>query len=205
MNIYHRYIDLPFVYQKPKIFNESSNTFINYVNHKHIEKELLDWIDSYNLKFSNIVESFYTSKKNKICVPIHNDMTVKPGVNDAVKLNFTWGPESSKTRWWKIKNENKLIELQHDTNEINKGLELAEIIPDIECNRCYTAYESDVELAYEKTINKPSLLNVGQLHSTFNPDPLQDRWTLSFVILRKDNKHVTFKESLEIFKKNSYE
>jgi hypothetical protein len=205
MNIYHRYIDLPFVYQKPKIFTETSNTFINYVNHKHIKKELLDWIDSYNLKFSNIVESFYTSKKNKIFVPIHNDMTVKPGVKDSVKLNFTWGPESSKTRWWKIKDENKLIEVQHDTNEINKGFELAGIIPDIECNKCYTANESDVELVYEKTINKPSLLNVGQLHSTFNPDTLQDRWTLSFVILKKDNTHLTFKESLEIFKKNSYE
>jgi len=200
MNIYHRYISLPFEYNKPTMFNNTSESFINYVQHKQIDKQLFDWIDGYDLKFSNIVESFYTAKSNKVFVPLHNDTTVKPGINDPVKLNFTWGPEDSKTRWWKIKDENKLIEVNHDTNEINEEFKQAGIVPDIECHKCYTAEQSDVDLVYEQTINKPSLLNVGQLHSTYNPNELQDRWTLSFVLLKKDGAHLSFAESLEIFK-----
>lgn len=199
MNIYHRYIKVPFTYEKPKLFEQAGHSFINYVGKEHIDPRIVNWLEEYNIEISNVVESFYTSKDNTIAVPIHNDMTIKPGVNDAVKLNFTWGPEDSKTRWWKVKEESKLLEIIHDQNEINQGFKQAGIVPDIECDRCYSARPDDVELAYEKTIDRPSLLNVGQLHSTHNPNKDMDRWTLSFTLLHQDKSHVSFNEALELF------
>lgn len=199
MNLYHRYIDVPFTYENPFIFDEQPKSFINYVDKKYVKVEFTDWLKKFNLKISNIVESFYTSKENKIFVPIHNDMTIEPGVADAVKLNFTWGPKDSTTRWWKIKEGAKFIEVIHDQNQINQSFKEAGIIPDIECDRCYSAHEDDVEMVYEKVIDRPSLLNVGQLHSTHNPNLESDRWTLSFTLLHQDNSYVRFNEALKIF------
>lgn len=199
MNLYHRYIKVPFVYEKPSIFDGQSDTFIDYVAKEHIKPELLIWLKEFNIKISNVVESFYTSKENKVTVPIHNDMTIKPGTNDAVKLNFTWGPTDSTTRWWKVKDESKLIEIIHDQSGYNDAFKAVGIEPDIDCHKCYTAKEHDLEMVYEKVIDKPSLLNVGQLHSTYNPSPTLDRWTLSFTLLHEDNSHVSFSEALEIF------
>jgi len=203
MNIYHRYIDIPFTYEKPEQFTET-DVFIRYVGKDIVTNEFKEWLSTYNLHLSNVIEGFYTAKGNRVTVPLHNDMTIKPGVNDAVKLNFTWGPVESKTRWWKVKDEDSLIEIVHDTNEVNEGFKQAGIVPDIECDKCYTARDEDVEMVYEKTIDKPSLLNVGQLHSTYNPGN-EDRWTLSFTLLKEDNSHLTFDEALELFKDVVYE
>ena len=52
---------------------------------------------------------------------------------------------------------------------------------------------------YETVIDRPSLLNISQLHSTFNPSPTEHRWTLCFTLL-KDDKALSFDEALEIFK-----
>ena len=59
-------------------------------------------------------------------------------------------------------------------------------MPDIECYKCYSADKDDLELVYEAVINKPSLMNVGQLHDTYNPDLENSRWTLSFTLLNMD-------------------
>ena len=62
------------------------------------------------------------------------------------------------------------------------------------------ADKDDLELVYEAVINKPSLMNVGQLHDTYNPDLENSRWTLSFTLLNMDGSHCTFKQATEIFK-----
>lgn len=205
MNIYHRYIKLPFIYEKPKIFLAVSNSFINNFQKEDVQQDVLHWLFDYNLHISNVIETFYTSANNKITVPIHNDINMKPGVRDAAKLNFTWGPSESKTRWWKVKDESKLIEVIHESSGINKGLYDSGIIPDIDCHRCYRANEEDSELVHQATIDKPSILNIGQLHSTHNPNLKEDRWTLSFTLLNNDNDHLTFSEALKIFDNLLYE
>jgi hypothetical protein len=205
MNIYHRFIKLPFVYEKPSQFLEGSESFINYFSKEKVNHVVVDWLAKYNLRISNVVEGFYTSANNKVSVPIHNDVTVFPGVHDAVKLNFTWGPSESKTRWWQISDESKLIEVNHDTNSINEGLRQAGIEPDIQCDKCYTAKEEHLKLVHEVTVDKPSLINVGQLHSTYNPNPTEDRWTLSFTMLNNKGEHLSFNEALEVFKEVIYE
>ena len=98
-----------------------------------------------------------------------------------------------------IRDRSKYIEINHDQTDVNKSFEEAGIVPDIDCYKCYSADRKDVELVYEAVINKPSILNVGQLHDTFNPDPNKSRWTLSFTLLHKDGKHCTFADAMNIF------
>lgn len=198
MNNYHRYIELPFTVPMPDQFNLPAKDFISYVGQDAATLELKVWLSTYNLKLSNVIEGFYTSAKGGE-VPIHNDMPVKPFEQDATKLNFTWGPNDSVTRWWKIKDESNYIEIKHDATAINEGFTTAGIVPDIDCYQCYSARDYHCDMVYEKVINKPSILNVGQLHSTYNPDPNKDRWTLSFTLLKDDGTHLLFNEALERF------
>ena len=54
-------------------------------------------------------------------------------------------------------------------------------------------------MVYEKTINKPSIVNTGVPHSTHNPSK-KERFTLSYNLVRKtDLKLVTFFEALWLF------
>ena len=198
MNIYHKFINLPFEIPKPKMFEDPGSSFITYVGKDAVPQGLKEWLLGFDLTLSNVIEGFY-SAPNGGEVPIHNDTITKPGEHDAVKINMTWGPASSVTRWWKVKDESKLIEIVHDQTEVNDGFAKAGIVPDIECYKCYTADPTDLNLVYEQVIDRPSLLNVGQLHSTFNPDPTQHRWTLSFTPL-KDGNTIPFNNAIEIFK-----
>ena len=199
-NIYHRYIKLPFTMPKPKSFGKAlENDFITYVNISELPDELFKWTAQYNLKISNVIEGFYT-KPNGGAIPIHNDTVIPPGQQDACKLNFTWGPETSTTKWYKLKSDKEYIEINHDETQINKSFQEAGIEPDIECYKCYSADENNVELIHQAVINKPSLMNVGQLHNTYNPDPTQDRWTLSLTLLKLPGDHLSFEEALVKFK-----
>jgi len=59
----------------------------------------------------------------------------------------------------------------------------------------------DCDVVHEAVINKPSLLNVGQLHSTHNFNTSEPRWTLSYHLLTiKDNTHIQFEDALDLFK-----
>ena len=48
-------------------------------------------------------------------------------------------------------------------------------------------------------------MNVGQLHSTYNPDPNEGRWTLCFVPAsskieeKQGRRYLTFEEAVEVF------
>lgn len=195
MNKYHRYINLPFSLEMPAKFKDSADSFICYMGEDVITKELSTWAANYNLKISNVIEGFYSKPNGG--VPLHNDVPHKPGELDAVKLNFTWGPANSVTRWYHV-NDEHLIEMIHDQNEVNEELKQAGIEPDIQCDKCYVADRDNATLVYEQVINKPSILNVGYLHDTHNPSE-QHRWTLSFTLLNQDNSHLTFDKALEVF------
>ena len=203
-NIYHRYLKLPVVFNKPKMFEKDlENNFITYMGKDVVQQDFIDWLSKYNLKVSNVVEGFFTKTNGSI--PVHNDTTIKLDIKDACKINFTWGPSNSVTRWWRVKDESKLKEIVHDTTEVNKGLEEAGVVPDIDCYKCYSANKEDLDLVHEAVIDKPSLMNVGQLHDTYNPDAGQSRWTLSFTILNNTGEHLSFNEALELFKEVVYE
>ena len=205
-NMYHRYLKIPFAHIKPVCFSEQpskmrgTNWHEEVITQEHWDIRFVEWLNNYNLKPSNICEAFYNSPSGG-GLPIHNDT---PDISNAVNINFTWGPLTSTTRWWKIKNES-LIQLEKDNTEYHKEY-LKGISADIPQYKFLHADEKECDLVYEQVINKPSLMNVGQLHSTYNPHFSECRWTLSYHILsQKDGRHIQFDEALEIFKDVAYE
>lgn len=197
-NIYHRYLTLPFEYPKPDRFNYPADSYSILMDTEQIYSPFKTWVESFGLTISNVFEAFYT-KPNGSDVPLHTDPGILPGVRDICKLNFTWGPEISTTRWYKIKDESKYIKKYIGDDSINKKFHDEEVNPDLDISYAIIAEWPDVDLVYEAVINKPSLLNVGQLHSTWNPSPDEFRWTLCFILL-EDNEPITFCRAIEIFK-----
>ena len=64
-----------------------------------------------------------------------------------------------------------------------------------------TMREFLTNLVWEANTNKVSLLNVGQLHSTYNPTDV-GRWTLCFVpssSALRGGTYLTFEEALEVY------
>ena len=61
------------------------------------------------------------------------------------------------------------------------------------------AKEEDSTFLFERNTNRPSLLNVGILHSTHNPTD-EPRWTVCFVPGYK-GKMIKLKTALKVFKK----
>jgi hypothetical protein len=189
MNTYHRYLKLPFEFKKPDFFDKNLGTpFIMMMERSCIDKNFIDWIAQFNVKISNVIEAFYTPA-NGGALPIHADYGK---ICDITKLNFTWGPDNSLTRWWKVKDE-KFLRIE------TAPFKYPFIVADFETDLVGVAHEHDCDKVFEKVIDRPSLMNVGQLHSTYNPGN-QSRWTLSFTLLNQDNSHLIFAESLKIFK-----
>ena len=198
-NVYHRYLKLPFTYPKPDRFNYPVDNFNVLMDKEEIYGPFKEWIQSYGLTISNVLEAFYT-KPNGGRVPLHADTGYqRPGVNDICKLNFTWGPLDSTTRWYKVKDDSKLINHKFGKDASNKKFYDIGIEPDIDISHIWIAEWEDVDLVYEAVIDRPSLLNISQLHSTWNPSPTEHRWTLCFTLL-ENGQALTFARALQIFK-----
>jgi hypothetical protein len=197
-NIYHRYLTLPFEYPKPEIFNYPSNNYTTFIDRKYIYLPFQKWVESFGLTISNILEGFYTAP-NGGRVPLHADTSSMPGDNDICKLNFTWGPSDSTTQWYKIKDETDIKKHYLDEVDANQKFYNAGIVPDIDITYVLFANYEDANLVYEAVIDRPSLLNISQLHSTWNPSPSEHRWTLCFTLL-ENKEPITFQRALEIFK-----
>lgn len=197
-NIYHRYLNLPFAYPKPERFNYPSEKYAIILEQQKIYEPFKEFVNSFGLTISNVIEGFYT-KPNGGRVPLHADTSTLPGTNDICKLNFTWGSPDSTTQWYKIKDESKLKKHYFGDEGINKKFYDAGIVPDIDISYVLFADWEDSDLVYEAVIDRPSLLNISQLHSTWNPSPTQHRWTLCFTLLENKNL-LSFQRATEIFK-----
>ena len=202
-NMYHRYLKIPFEHIKPVCFSEQpskmrgTNWHEEVITQEHWDIRFVEWLNNYNLKPSNICEAFYNSPSGG-GLPIHNDT---PDISNSVNINFTWGPLTSTTRWWQLKNGSSFeIELPENTHITEQ-----KINPDVNIKQYLRAREEECDLMYEQVIHTPSLMNVGQLHNTHNPDTKMGRWTLSYIILKSDNTHLQFEEALKIFKDVAYE
>jgi hypothetical protein len=190
--MYHRYIKLPVSHKKPICFDaQPTEPTVIFVNKEHIDSSVVKCIESFGVIVSNVTEGIYTPPNHKK-LHIHNDTNT---ITNATKINFTWGPSNSVTRWWRVKNLEFLKPVKPD----NGHLYATGIKPDIVVTDAFTAREEDCDLVHEQVINRPSLMNIGQLHSTYNPDMTEDRWTLCFTLLHPNGDHVEFEEALKIF------
>ena len=197
-NIYHRYLKLPFTYPKPERFNSGCDQFTTLLSKEEIYKPFQEWVESFGLKISNVLEGFYTAP-NGGRVPLHADTSTMPGENDVCKLNFTWGSPDSTTQWYKIKDESKIKKHYLDQADANQKFYDAGIVPEFDITYVLFADWDDADLVHEVVIDQPSLLNISQLHSTLNPSPTEHRWTLCFTLL-ENNTPLTFKKAEDLFK-----
>jgi len=205
MNIYHRYISCPLQHKKPACFDFTPNIpRVIFVDKQYIDQDIIQWIESFGVIVSNVTEGIYTPPKGGK-IKIHNDTNV---LTNAAKINFTWGPSNSVTRWWKIRDESLMSIDQTDSSHIYQAVD-PDIVEFFDANKIHRELvcenEDDCELMFEKVIDRPSLINVGQLHSTYNADNKQGRWTLCYFLLEPNHRHLQFKDALEIFGKVAYE
>ena len=187
MNQYHAYLNLPFELSKPEVFNEFQP---EKISHCHLadypdRERMQEYLDSKGLRLLHI-ESFCSPPKQSLQIHL-DEMEEK----DVIKIIQTWGPdrEDSVTRWWESSN----------TYIKNYPAYSDESLKDIE--PCYSIV-ADVEhstMMFEANTNRPSVINAGLLHDTFNPGP-EHRWTLCFVIGKSDYSFLSFKEALELLK-----
>lgn len=172
MNIYHQYINLPFNLTKPEI---AKSGYPDYPKHAVLtdyeDPNIEPFLDSLGLK-CNHTEVFYTPP-NGGKIPLHTDL---PALDNRVKINLTWGPENGTMRWWVARDEASIIDGSKMTEE-----QATAAYGDFsaEAHQNLIAQEEDCDMVYEAITNTPSLVNVGQLHSTYNPGDY-GRWTLCF-------------------------
>lgn len=178
-NIFQHWVDLP-VQPGVDLFKEFPAD-PECSKHVQVPEELLDKEFVYFFKQFPIAqkqwEAFYTAPFGKIW--IHTDTA---GFSDACKINWTWGSPLSETRWWDIKDRSKL----------------EPIVTDFGVNYL-RAEEEDCTLLFKEVMNKPSIVQVGLLHSTYNPTPA-GRWTLCLPLVREGcTGRFTWTETIKMF------
>lgn len=193
-NIYHRYLDLPFEITRHPMFDTAPKEIKHHDINPYRDAQVDQWHESLGLTV-NHTEVFYTPPGGEL--PIHSDEVT---LDNHVKINITWGPAEGTIRWWESKNafvstdynntKNKLKDLDHSTVDQFSQREHKNVL----------ANKEECDLVWEASTNRPSLVNVGQLHSTYNPTDLP-RWTLCFVPGRPNGHgYIYWDEALEIYK-----
>ena len=199
-NIYHRYLDLPFDYQKPEIFESGHHEYFKFSSLDVIDPRFKSLMQSLGLEICPMLEAFYTAPGGGT-IPIHTDTCYIPGFNDICKLNITWGPKESVTQWFKAKDPSKLCLVDDQVLQAVADCNL----PEFHWNQAiqsaakiYTADRRHVDLVHQAVIDRPSLINISQLHSTYNPGA-DHRWSLCHTLYKNGNL-LTFRQALKIFK-----
>ena len=196
-NIFHRYMKLPFEIAKHPLCDTTPDT----VAHVDINPYRDPKIEAFNASLGLITkhtEVFYTPPGGEL--PIHaDDLTI----DNRAKINITWGPPEGTVRWWKSENAQAITDLESAKEMLGDELQPYEDFS----KRQHTnllAKKEDCELLWEANTNKVSLLNVGQLHSTYNPTNV-GRWTLCFVPASEalrgglNGGYLTFEEAVEVY------
>ena len=192
-NQYHRYIDLPFEIQKPRLFDTNQKAVMQQHLPNHYDQNMVNFFAKFDMKLL-LIECFYTPP-NGGKVPIHTDFYHYE--TDYVKINQTWGPDDGKIIWYKAsKTFEYTVKPGNNTLENEDG----SVIYNDEIT-VLTASPKDCEVLYEANTNKPSVVNTGILHGTLNPGNAP-RWTVCFqpVWDIKTEQYVHWHEAMGIWK-----
>lgn len=172
MNKYHKYINLPFEITKPPVIGTKPDHFFvpdDGWRCPHME----EFHEQLGLSVG-AVEYLYTEPSGGK-IPIHSDQMY---FDNHVKINISYGPEDAKMIWWECAEEDSMP------------------IQEFEIRLTTEPFCTKV---WEANTNRPSLCNVGQPHSTFNPSH-KERWTLCF-IPSKNGKHIQWEDAIEYYGK----
>lgn len=170
-NIYHKNLNLPFTIHRHEICH-GSPTEAKITNlHDYRDSNIEELHNKIGIK-TLIVEVVYTPPHSNL--PIHSDSMP---IDNHVKLNISWGDsEKAATRWWLPKDRTKTF----TSFPINNN-------------------RDEYDLIYKAQTNFPCLINVGQLHDSYNPSN-EGRWTLSHILAHHNNSLLQWDEAMEIYK-----
>lgn len=177
-NIYHRFLDIP-VDPGVNLFNRTDYDPMFYrhvkLDKEEINPELVKWFERLGINFYWF-EAFYTPPFGGK-IPIHTDT---PEVCDVVKVNWTYGAPGSKLLWWEPKDPKYV-----DSFHTEFGAQYL------------TAKEKHCRKIFEVEVKKPSLVNIGAFHSTYNPTE-EGRWTLSLPLMDSSGtRRLVWREAVE--------
>jgi len=198
-NIYHRYLNLPFEVTKHPHCDTNPDTMQHYDINPWRCKNIESWLNSLEL-YTCHSEVFFTPAGGGE-LPVHADDTT---LDNRAKINLTYGPEGGRTRWWESSKTQQISGVDEAKEMFGVEGSIDERFSEREHHNL-VAKKEDCTLVHEASTNHISLVNVGQLHSTYNPDPTEGRWTLCFVPASDKiqamhgRRHLTFEEALEVF------
>lgn len=176
----HQYLNLPVMPEIDlfRLFPDNPDQ-LNHVavDPSMLNKEFVDFIESIPGLRIPSWEAFYTPPGGKIW--IHGDSDT---ITDFARINLSWGPNDSELVWWEPKT----------------GIKLEPIVTAFGENYL-RADEKDCNVIHRAVINRPSIVQVGMLHSTWNPGP-GGRWTLAIPLAEKSEpKRVSFEMAVAMF------
>jgi hypothetical protein len=176
----HQYLNLPVMPEIDlfRLFPDNPDQ-LNHVavDPSMLNKEFVDFMESIPGLRIPSWEAFYTPPGGKIW--IHGDSDT---ITDFARINLSWGPKDSELVWWEPK----------------PGIKLEPIVTAFGENYL-RADEKDCNVIHRAVINRPSIVQVGTLHSTWNPGP-EGRWTLAIPLAEKSEpKRVSFEMAVAMF------
>ena len=176
----HQYLNLPVMPEIDlfRLFPDNPDQ-LNHVavDPSMLNKEFVDFIESIPGLRIPSWEAFYTPPGGKIW--IHGD---SDKITDFARINLSWGPKDSELVWWEPK----------------PGIKLEPIVTAFGENYL-RADEKDCNVIHRAVINRPSIVQVGMLHSTWNPGP-GGRWTLAIPLAEKSEpERVSFEMAVAMF------
>ena len=176
----HQYLNLPVMPEIDlfRLFPDNPDQ-LNHVavDPNMLNKEFVDFIESIPGLRIPSWEAFYTPPGGKIW--IHGD---SDKITDFARINLSWGPKDSELVWWEPK----------------PGIKLEPIVTAFGENYL-RADEKDCNVIHRAVINRPSIVQVGMLHSTWNPGP-GGRWTLAIPLAEKSEpERVSFEMAVAMF------
>lgn len=178
-NVYHRFLNIP-VDPEIDLFKCDDYETLLYrhitVSPDDVNPKLVEWFENIGIKFY-LFEAFYTPPYGGK-IPVHTDTTE---ICNVAKINWTYGAPGSKLIWWKAKDEKYIDKFYTEFG-----------------NEYLTAKQKHCKKVFEAEIKKPSLVNIGQFHSTYNPTD-EGRWTLSLpLVTLDDTRRLTWDEAVEL-------
>jgi len=176
----HQYLNLPVMPEIDlfRLFPDNPDQ-LNHVavDPSMLNKEFVDFIESIPGLRIPSWEAFYTPPGGKIW--IHGD---SDKITDFARINLSWGPKDSELVWWEPK----------------PGIKLEPIVTAFGENYL-RADEKDCNVIHRAVIDRPSIVQVGMLHSTWNPGP-GGRWTLAIPLAEKSEpERVSFEMAVAMF------
>jgi hypothetical protein len=196
MNRFHRYLNIPDYY--PNVdFSQWNVANLKWVEfHKSLKfrdlnnDKIEEWLNSLGLT-SKWIEVFFTPPNDSGI--IHSDNT---SWDDWAKIIYQFGADGSRMRWWE---SDKLTEYSTSLEHIQNISYTKKYRNDSHYHgQVLTSSEEESNLVYEVELDKASLVNVGPLHSSYNPTN-DKRFVITIALFDLENKQrVLWDDAIEI-------